>query len=149
MQAIIFIGIQATGKSTFYKANFFNSHVRLSMDLLNTRNKEKIYLETCFKTQSKFVIDNTNPTTEDREKYIRLAKENKYEVVGYYFSSSIEVALKRNKERTGKEKIPEIGIKGCYGKLEIPKLEEGFDKLYFVKTTKNHQFEVEDWKDEI
>ncbi|MEL6944740.1 MAG: ATP-binding protein, partial [Bacteroidota bacterium] len=36
MQAILFIGIQASGKSTFYKERFFNTHVRISMDLLNT-----------------------------------------------------------------------------------------------------------------
>ena len=148
MQAIIFIGIQATGKSTFYKANFFNSHVRLSMDLLNTRNKESRFLETCFKTQAPFVIDNTNPTSEERKKYIRLAKENKYEVIGYYFRSSVDEALKRNSLRIGKERVPEIGIKGCYGKLEIPTKKEGFDKLYFVNTFDN-AFIIEDWKDEI
>lgn len=148
MQAIIFIGIQATGKSTFYKANFFNSHVRLSMDLLNTRNKENQFLKTCFQTQARFVIDNTNPTSEERRKYIELAKENKYEVIGYYFRSSLDEALKRNSLRAGKEKVPEIGIKGCYGKLEIPKKEEGFDKLYFVRNSEN-VFIVEDWKDEI
>jgi predicted kinase len=148
MQAIIFIGIQATGKSTFYKANFFNSHVRLSMDLLNTRNKENHFLKTCFQTQTQFVVDNTNPTSEERKKYIELAKKNKYEVIGYYFSSSIKEALERNKLRTGKEKISEIGIKGCYGKLEIPTKKEGFDKLYFVSTS-NNEFIVDDWKDEI
>lgn len=148
MQAIIFIGIQATGKSTFYKANFFNSHIRLSMDLLNTRNKENRFLETCFQTQASFVVDNTNPTSEERKKYIKLARENKYEVIGYYFSSSIAEALKRNSSREGKEKVPEIGIKGCYGRLEIPTKEEGFDKLYFVNSFDN-AFIVEDWKNEI
>jgi len=148
MQAIIFTGIQATGKSTFYKTHFFNSHVRLSMDLLNTRNKENQFLETCLKTQSRFVIDNTNPTTEDRKKYIQAAKAHKYEVIGYYFSAAIEEAIQRNNLRIGKEKIPEIGIKGCYRKLEIPKFDEGFDKLYFVKIVDN-KFIVEDWKDEI
>lgn len=148
MQAIIFIGIQATGKSTFYKSNFFNSHIRLSMDLLNTRNKENQFLATCFQTQARFVIDNTNPTLGERKKYIGLAKENKYEVIGYYFSSSIEEALKRNNLRTGKEKVPDVGIKGCYGKLEMPTADEGFDKLYFVRAT-NNEFIVEDWKDEI
>ncbi|MBN1315005.1 MAG: hypothetical protein JXA42_06040 [Anaerolineales bacterium] len=38
MQAVIFIGIQATGKSTFFKERFFNTHVRISLDLLKTRN---------------------------------------------------------------------------------------------------------------
>ena len=148
MEAVIFIGIQATGKSTFYKTKFFNSHVRLSMDLLNTRNKENRFLETCFQTQSRFVIDNTNPSIESRNKYIRLAKKNKYKVVGYYFNSSIENALQRNDIRKGKEKIPEIGIKACHKSLVIPSREEGFDKLYFVKICKN-DFVIEDWKDEV
>lgn len=148
MQAIIFTGIQATGKSTFYKTHFFNSHVRLSMDLLNTRNRENEFLKTCLKTQSKFVVDNTNPTAEERKKYINPAKEKKYEVIGYYFSSSLAEAIQRNNKRTGKDKIPEIGIKGCFRKLEIPKLREGFDKLYFVKIADN-KFIVEDWNDEI
>ena len=148
MQAIIFIGIQASGKSSFYKINFFNSHVRLSMDLLNTRNKENQFLSTCFRTQARFVVDNTNPTLEERKKYIALAKENKYEVIGYYFSSSIDEALKRNSARAGKEKVPDLGIKGCYRKLEIPTSKEGYDKLYFVRII-NDEFIVEDWKDEI
>ncbi len=148
MQAIIFIGIQATGKSTFYITKFLNSHVRISMDLLNKRTKENKFLEACFSTQSSFVVDNTNPTTDERKKYIELAKKHKYEVIGYYFSSSIAEAIKRNNLRSGKEKIPEIGIKGCHKKLEIPRKNEGFDQLYFVNST-NNKFIVESWKDEI
>ncbi|BDD10171.1 hypothetical protein FUAX_26030 [Fulvitalea axinellae] len=148
MQAIIFTGIQASGKSTFYKDNFFNSHIRISMDLLNTRNKENRFLETCVQTSSKFVIDNTNPTAEERKKYINLAKENKYEVIGYYFSTSIQDAFRRNDLRSGKERIPEVGIRDCRNKLEIPEYKEGFDKLYFVRITENG-FLVDDWKDEI
>lgn len=148
MQAIIFIGIQGTGKSSFYFNQFFNSHIRISMDLLNTRNKENIFLETCFLTQSRFVVDNTNPTMADRAFYINKAKENKYEVIGYYFNSSLEEALNRNSQRQGKEKVPEIGIKGCHRKLEIPSYREGFDKLYYLRLDGN-QFIIEDWKNEI
>lgn len=148
MQAIIFTGIQATGKSTFYKTHFFNSHVRISLDLLNTRNRENRFLETCISTQTQFVVDNTNPSIEDRKKYIQLAKEKKYEVVGYYFSSSIEDALERNNQREGKERIPEVGVRGCYNRLEIPSLEEGFDKLYFVRLV-DDKFMVEDWRNEV
>jgi len=48
MEGIIFIGIQASGKSTFYKERFFNTHVRISLDLLNTRNKENHFFDKCF-----------------------------------------------------------------------------------------------------
>jgi predicted kinase len=34
MQAVILVGIQAAGKSPFYRERFFGSHVRISLDLL-------------------------------------------------------------------------------------------------------------------
>jgi hypothetical protein len=61
MEAVIFCGIQATGKSTFFKERFFNTHMRISLDQLNTRNKELRFIETCILTFQPFVIDNTNP----------------------------------------------------------------------------------------
>jgi predicted kinase len=148
MEAIIYIGIQATGKSTFYNERFFNSHLRISIDLLNTRNKEQKFLDTCFSIQQPFVIDNTNPTKLEREKYIKQAKANKYKVIGYYFQSKIEDSIHRNSERTGKAKIPEIGIKGTFNKLELPSINEGFDELYYVQI-KDNKFEVTDWDNEI
>ncbi|MEN3294973.1 MAG: hypothetical protein V7642_4226, partial [Burkholderiales bacterium] len=42
MEMLLFIGIQASGKSTFYKERFFDTHVRISMDLLRTRNRESV-----------------------------------------------------------------------------------------------------------
>jgi predicted kinase len=148
MEAIIYIGIQATGKSTFYNERFFNSHLRISIDLLNTRNKEQKFLDTCFSIQQPFVIDNTNPTKLEREKYIKQARENKYKVIGYYFQSKIEDSILRNNERTGKAKIPEIGIKGTFNKLELPSKSEGFDELYYVQI-KDNKFVVTDWNNEI
>ena len=35
MEAVIFVGVQASGKTTFYKEQLFRSHVRISLDLLN------------------------------------------------------------------------------------------------------------------
>lgn len=148
MEIVIFCGIQATGKTTFYKENFLKSHIRISLDQLNTRNKESKFIETCFDTLQAFVIDNTNPTKEDRAKYISAAKTKKFKVIGYYFQSHINQAILRNGSRVGKEKIPDAGIRGTYGKLELPSLEEGFDELYFVEIVEN-QFNVKKWQDEI
>jgi predicted kinase len=133
LEAVIFIGIQASGKSTFYKQRFFNSHVCISLDLLNTRNKQRIFMETCFSTQSRFVVDNTHPSKSEREVIIQKAKAQRYKIVGYFFDSPINDALARNEQREGKEKIPIPGILSCYKKLEPPAYAEGFDKLYQVK----------------
>ena len=148
MEAILFCGIQATGKSTFYKERFFRSHVRISLDLLKTRHREERLLEVCLQTQQPFVVDNTNPGKADRSRYIQLARSHKYKVIGYYFRSRIQEALLRNKERSGKECIPEAGLKGTFNRLELPDLSEGFDELYFVEIV-NNSFIVTPWTHEI
>lgn len=148
MQMILFCGIQATGKSTYYKERFFKTHVHISMDVLNTRNKEQKFIDTCFACQMPFVVDNTNPTVEERAKYIAQAKANKYQVVGYYFQSKVHEALARNNARTGKELIPESGVRGTFSRLVLPNFAEGFDELYYVSIGQN-QFTVNEWTYEI
>jgi predicted kinase len=133
MQAVIFIGVQASGKSTFFKERFFDTHVRISLDVLKTRHRERIFLNACLQSSQKFVVDNTNPTIEDRKRYIVLAKEAKFEVIGYYFSSKITDSIQRNQLRPEHKRIPEAGIRAAYYKLQIPALSEGFDKLCYVK----------------
>ncbi|HEX2532350.1 MAG TPA: ATP-binding protein [Chitinophagaceae bacterium] len=132
MEAIIFCGIQASGKSSFYRERFFHSHLRISLDLLRTRNKERQLLETCIRLQQRFVVDNTNPTKEDRARYIGPAKAGRFQVIGYFFQTGVEEALLRNSTRTGKEQVPVAGVRGTYKKLEAPVYEEGFDALYSV-----------------
>ena len=78
MEAIIFCGIQATGKTTFFKNNFFKTHIHISLDQLRTRHREEKFLNVCLETKQAFVIDNTNPTKEDRRKYIETAKSNHF-----------------------------------------------------------------------
>ena len=148
METVIFCGIQATGKSTFYKERFFKTHMRISMDMLNTRNKENQFLLTCFQTQQRFVVDNTNPTKVERKKYIEQAKLFKFKVIGYYFQSKFEDAIARNRFRLGKENISISGIRGAFKKLELPGYDEGFDELFYVEIA-NEGFTVKEWDYEI
>ena len=148
MEAIIFCGIQASGKTTFFKEKFFKTHIRISLDQLKTRNREQKFIETCLATQQSFVVDNTNPTKEDRIKYISAAKVNKFKVIGYYFQSKLNESIERNSLRYGKECIPEVGIRGTFNKLELPDLEEGFDELYYVEIA-DGKFKIKEWANEI
>jgi predicted kinase len=149
MEAIIFIGIQATGKSTFYLKQFFKTHIRVNMDMLRTRPREDIILAACIKAKQPFVIDNTNPSIVDRAKYIEIVKKAGFKVVGYYFQSNIEDSIRRNSQRIGKEKIPIAGIYRTDTKLELPSYDEGFDRLYYVQITGDGEFKVEEWKEEL
>lgn len=148
MEMIIFIGLQASGKSSFYREGFFKTHMRINLDMLKTRNREKLMIDACLSAKQPLVIDNTNPTRKEREVYISEAKENRFKVIGYYFQSSIKECLNRNNNRTGKECIDEKGVLGTYSKLQLPNFKEGFDELYFVRM-ENEEFIVEGWKDEV
>ena len=74
--AIIMIGIQVSGKSTFCRMNIPDNFVRISLDDLNTRNREKILLSECIAKEKNIVIDNTNPTKADRKRYIPVLKKS-------------------------------------------------------------------------
>lgn len=144
MEAVIFVGIQASGKSTFYRERFFDTHVRISLDMLNTRYREQLILRACIDAKQPFVVDNTNPSAEERTRYIEPARAAGFRVVGYYFRSQPEQALTLNNRRIGKARIPEKGILGTYKRLRTPTVEEGFDLLYHVSAAEDGSFIVEE-----
>ncbi len=146
--AVIFIGLQASGKSAFYKEYLVSTHLRINLDELHTRNKERQLLENCIKEGRSFAVDNTNPAAADRARYIIPAKQAGYRVTGVYFRSSVKECMERNAMREGKAKVPDAAIFATAAKLEIPYKAEGFDELYYVRI-EDGKFITEEWKDEI
>ena len=142
--ALIFVGIQASGKTTFYHERF-SGYVHINLDELHTRNKEEISLRQCLDEGLSFVVDNTDPCPDDRSRYIILARAAGYRIIGYYFSSPIAECIARNSRREGKARISEKGIAATHKKLVIPSYDEGFDELYYVKMT-DDGFEVMEWE---
>jgi predicted kinase len=122
--------------------------MRLNLDMLKTRHREEVFLRACFSAKQSFVLDNTNPTIEGRKKYIDLAKGAGFKVVGYYFSSSLQDALRRNAGRAGNERIPDVGVIGTYKSLQLPSYAENFDELFYVSLTEQG-FAVKEWQNEI
>ncbi|OUL24425.1 kinase [Nostoc sp. RF31YmG] len=149
MEAIIFIGIQGAGKSTFYRERFFNTHIRINLDMLKTRHREQIIFQACLEAKQPFVVDNTNPTVEERRRYITPAKAKGFRVVGYYLQALLEDCKQRNKQRPPKQIVPLVGLLATYKKLVVPSWEEGFDVIYTVKPGLNYSFIVEEWNREV
>ena len=147
MDVIVFVGLQASGKSTFYQQNFADTHVRINLDMLHTRNREKRLIETCLEIGQPFVIDNTNITREARQRYFPMLQENEVSVHGYYFQSEIEPCKLRNNLRNETKQVPLPAILGTYAKMELPTLEEGFEKLFYVRINDTGGFPVEEWKE--
>jgi len=146
MEAIIFTGIQASGKSTFYKERFYDTHLRINLDMLHSRRAEDIILNACLWAQRPFVVDNTNPSKEERARYIERAKFYKYRIISYVFASDLQICLQRNKDRAGKKRIPEGGVRSTYARLSPPSMDEGFDEIYFVDSyVAPGKFNVRPW----
>jgi predicted kinase len=145
MEAVIFIGIQGTGKSSFYLTRFFDTHVRINRDMLKTQHRLQLVFGACLNAGQSFVLDNTNITRAVRGEFIARAKAAGFRVVGYYFRSDIASALERNSERLGAARIPDRGVLGTYKQLEMPQLTEGFDTLYYVWIDPAGEFHVEQW----
>ena len=149
MEAVIFVGLQGAGKSTFYKERFFATHVRVNLDILKTRHRERRLVQGCIETGQPFVVDNTNPTRAEREVYIRAAEDAGFRVVGYYFQSRVEDCKRRNDQRPFEQQVPLKGILGTAGRMKLPTREEGFDAMYYVRIDEASGFIIEEWNDEV
>jgi predicted kinase len=145
MEAAIFIGIPGSGKSTFFRQQFFRTHVRISKDLLRTRNREQVFLRACLETGQRFTVDNTNVLARERALYIPQARNAKFRVRGYLFITELKEALRRNAQRSPAEMVPPKGLVSKFKELEPPSFAEGFDELFSVTITPERAFLVRRW----
>lgn len=147
-EMIILMGLQASGKSTFFEQRFkVKDYAHINLDTLRTRHQEHLRLFDCVSNKLDCVIDNTNPTRTDRERYIKLAREYDYHIVGYFMQSKLSACLERNSQR--ERQVPKKGILATFNKIEMPSLEEGFDELNFV-SIEDGVFKTSKWiEDEI
>ncbi len=146
MELVLYIGIPATGKSTFCRERFYDTHLRINLDMLRTRYRERLLVAACIEAKQRFVVDNNNVTHAERAAYITSAKAAYFTVTGYFFRSRVAEALERNRLRTEPARIPDKAVLGMNGRLELPATAEGFDRLYFVRLLDTGGFAVEDWQ---
>lgn len=79
------------------------------------------------------VVDNTNPTVGVRAPLIQLARAHGATVVGYVFVTDAGDALRRNRARQGRERVPDVAIFTVRKRFQAPTLDEGFDRLFEVR----------------
>jgi len=130
---VVFIGLPAAGKSTFFRAKFVDSHIRINRDMLRTPAREKLLIQACLDGGTNFVSDKTNVSRAERAALIQLALEAGFLVQGYFFESRKNACIARNANRAEQERVPDAAILGMRAELELPSKAEGFDELYFVK----------------
>jgi predicted kinase len=136
-ELIIFVGLQASGKSTFFRERFAATHNLVSKDLFrNNRNRNRRQgelVKAALRSGISVVADNTNPGVEDRHPLIELGHRFGARIVGYHFESGVRECLARNSRREGKARVPDVAIFATAKRLVPPSREEGFDELYRVR----------------
>lgn len=151
MELIIFIGLQASGKSSFYRTRFEKTHEHISKDLLvnnkNRNRRQEQLIAAALRAENPVVVDNTNPTIEERQRLVALGREYGAKIIGYYFQSHIRVCLERNRQRTRKARVPDVALYATANRLAPPSYSEGFDKLYSVHISDDFAFEVLSYTD--
>ena len=152
MDLIVLIGLQGAGKSSFYRAHFAGSADWVSKDRLRNNPKparrQQQLIEEALAAGRSVVVDNTNPTREDRSALIGLGRSFGARIVGYYFESRLADCLERNRRRSGKERVPDVALYATRKRLEPPSRAEGFDQLFYVRLQGDGQFEVLAWDEQ-
>lgn len=143
-QAVILMGIPASGKSTFSARCFGEAqgYVRINRDALRTDGAVKARLWQCLASRRSFVLDNTQVRRADRARFIALASAAGYEVCGYYMASSTEDCLCRNALRNGPARIPDAAIFSMAARLELPTYAEGFERIFHVSWEANGEYRL-------
>lgn len=136
LEMIIFVGLQAAGKSTYYHANLAATHVHVSKDLMkNVRDRDarqRQMIEEAFKAGKSVAIDNTNPIPAVRAPLIELGRRYGARVVAYFFETTVKDAVARNRLREGKARVPDVAIYVAAKKLVPPSFTEGFDEVRVI-----------------
>jgi predicted kinase len=145
VEIIVLCGIQGSGKTRFARESWYESHVRINLDMLRTRAREDIVLHACLAAKAPIVIDNTNLTRAQRARYLRLARAAGFGSAAlYYFETAVEEALRRNATRPEHQRVSPVAIRGAAKKLEVPSVTEGWDRLVLVRAGEGGGFDTQE-----
>ena len=136
LELIIFVGLQAAGKSTYYRTHFAATHVHVSKDLMvNVRDRDAKQLqmiEAALAAGKPVVVDNTNATPAARAPLIEIGRRHGATIVAFYFETVLKDLLARNRAREGKARVPDAAIFATRKKLVPPAFTEGFDEVRVI-----------------
>jgi len=147
-EVVVLVGLQAAGKSTFYRQRFAGTHALVSRDRFRNHRRpsqrQRELLEAELQDGRSVVVDNTNPAISDRAAILPVARAFGAPVICYFFLPDVRVSLARNARREGRERIPVAGIHATMKRLVPPTLSEGFDLLFEVQAIGEGQFRVQE-----
>lgn len=139
-ELIIFVGVQAAGKSTWYATHLASTHVHVSKDLMkNVRDRDarqQRLIEEALSAGRSVAVDNTNPTPAVRAPLIALGRKHNARVIACYFQTIVKDAVARNRLREGKARVPDVALYVTAKRIVPPTIEEGFDEVRVIEPLK-------------
>ncbi len=132
-EAVIFAGLQGSGKTSYYEQHLAATHAHVSRDLQGNTRQELVLMRECLRAGRSFVVDDTNPTREARAALIQEAKAAGFRVIAYYFDTPVRTAIGRNNHRSDKKPVPVPAILRTAKQLQAPACDEGFDEVRVIQ----------------
>lgn len=121
--------IEWSAQSTFQTYNeVFESTIEEAQKWMKNRMYDALHHE------SNIIWDQTNLTKKTRESKLINIPALEYERICMFFDTPFETILKRNEERklTGRN-IPDTVLLQMKNSLQMPTVDEGFDRVYTIK----------------
>jgi predicted kinase len=141
---VLAIGLPGSGKSSWFKRH---NVVPLSSDMVRAllfddvreqRFQDLVFSNLRSMLKARLIakrpmnyVDATNLTPQERQHWIKLAKDYQYEVQAVFFDVPVEVCLERHQRRD--RVVPEDVMRRMAAKLKPPAFEEGFAKITVVR----------------
>lgn len=139
LEVVVFVGLQASGKSSCYRCCFAATHDHISKDAWpNARHRQRRQLrliDEALAAGRSVVVDNTNPAPEDRRPLVAAARARGAAAVAVWFPASVGECLARNRRRQGRVRVPEVAILATAKRLHPPTVAEGSDQMQVAHMT--------------
>lgn len=146
-EVAILIGLQASGKTTFYRTVLASTHVHVSKDAFpNARRRQARQLRLIGEALDAgldVAVDNTNPSAEEWAPLIAAGRARGARIAGYWFPPDLTASTVRNAARDDKTRVPDVGLYATVKRLRRPRPADGFDELSVVRFDGRGGFDVQ------